>query len=75
MLVGLFATAVLTSVTPPAGQTERFDQAVPSTNQYKITAAAADQAQPAAGATGPRTATSANSGVNVGALVALRPAP
>ena len=73
MLVGFFATAVLTSVTPPAGQTERFDQAVPSTNQFKITAAAADRAQAATGASGPRTATSANTGVNVGALVALRP--
>ncbi len=73
MLVGFFATAVLTSVTPPAGQTERFDQAVPSTNTFKITAAAADGIQAATGASGPRTATSANSGVNVGALVALRP--
>ncbi|MEP6639493.1 MAG: hypothetical protein ABJC39_09100, partial [Chloroflexota bacterium] len=72
-LVGFFATAALTSVRPPAGTVERFDQAVPSTNTYKITAASADGAVASAGATGTRVATAANTGLNVGQLVALRP--
>ena len=42
MLVGLFGTAQLTTETPPAGMTERYDQAVPSTNTYKVTTAGAD---------------------------------
>ena len=51
----LLRTAALTSETPPSGMTERFDQAVPSTNQYKVTAVA-DQLLASAGATGTRVA-------------------
>jgi Bacterial Ig-like domain len=74
MLVGFFGTAALTTITPPAGLTERFDQTVPATNQYKVTSETGD-ALVAAGATGPRTALAANSAANVGQVVALRPAP
>jgi hypothetical protein len=75
MLVGLFGTANLTTITPPAGMTERFDQTVPATNQYKVTSETADAPLAAAGASGPRTALAANSAANIGQLVALRPAP
>jgi hypothetical protein len=75
MLVGFFGTAALTTISPPGGMTERFDQQVPATNQYKVTTETSDQAVPNAGATGSRAAVAANSGANVGQLVALRPAP
>ena len=75
MLVGLFGIAQLTTQTPPAGMTERYDQAVPSTNTYKVTTAGADELAPAAGATGTRVAVAATSGINIGQLIALRPAP
>jgi hypothetical protein len=55
--------------------TERFDQTVPSTNTYKVTAEASDASVAATGATGPRVALAANSAANVGQLIALRPAP
>ncbi|MGH2477889.1 MAG: Ig-like domain-containing protein, partial [Candidatus Limnocylindrales bacterium] len=75
MLVGFFGTPTLTSMVAPAGMTERFDEAVPSTNQYKVTGAAADAGIAAAGATGSRVALAANSAANIGQLIALRPAP
>jgi hypothetical protein len=74
MLVGLFAKSTLTTHTPPAGMTERFDQQVPAANQYKVTVSATDQPLAAAGATGTRVATTAQAGHSVGQLVALRPA-
>jgi hypothetical protein len=75
MVVGFFGTAALTTIGPPASMTERFDQTVPATNQYKVTGEASDAPLAAAGATGQRTALAANSAANVGQLVALRPAP
>ncbi len=75
MLVGFFGTAALTTETAPAGMVERFDEAVPSTNTYKVTAGADDELLAGAGATGTRAALAANTGVNVGQLMALRPAP
>ena len=75
MLVGFFGTAALTTIAPPAGMTERFDQTVPATNQFKVTSEASDASVAATGATGPRVALAANSAANVGQLVALRPAP
>jgi hypothetical protein len=75
MLVGFFGTAALTTISPPAGMTERFDQTVPGTNTYKVTSEAGDAPIAAAGATGARVAVAANSAANVGQLVALRPAP
>jgi hypothetical protein len=71
LLVGLFATAALTTETPPSGMTERFDQQVPGTNTYKVTTAGDDEPLAAAGATGPRVALAAASGINIGQLVAL----
>jgi len=75
MLVGFFGTAALTTVSPPGGMTERFDQTVPSTNTYKVTVEGSDAAVAAAGATGGRTALAANAAANIGQLIALRPAP
>ena len=75
MIVGFFGTPVLTSVTPPGGMTERFDQTVPSTNTYKVTSEAASQSVAGAGATGTRVATAVNAAANIGQLVALNPAP
>jgi VCBS repeat-containing protein len=72
MVVGLFGVASQTSVTPPAGMTERWDRA--ETGQYKATSEAADVVQAAAGATGSKSATSAGNGWNIGQLIALRPA-
>ncbi len=74
-IVGFFGTPVLTSMTPPGGMTERYDQTVPSTNTYKVTSGAADENVAAAGATGTRVATAANAAANIGQLVALNPAP
>ncbi|HET7168477.1 MAG TPA: Ig-like domain-containing protein, partial [Candidatus Limnocylindrales bacterium] len=75
VLVAFFGTPALTSMTPPSGMTERYDEAVPSTNTYKVTSAAADGGAASAGATGTRVAVAANSAANIGQLVALRPAP
>jgi hypothetical protein len=75
MLVGFFGTAALTTMTPPGGMTERYDQTVPSTNTYKVASDAADESVAVAGAVGARVALAANSAANVGQLVALRPAP
>ena len=75
MLVGFFGTPTLSSMTPPPGMTERYDEAVPSTNTYKVTSGAADGDAASAGATGTRVAIAANSAANIGQLVALRPAP
>jgi methionine-rich copper-binding protein CopC len=75
MIVGFFGAPVLTSMTPPGGMTERYDQTVPTTNTYKVTSGAADQAVAAAGATGTRVATAVNASANIGQLVALNPAP
>jgi hypothetical protein len=74
-LVGFFGTASLTTVTPPASMTERFDQTVPSTNAFKVTSEAVDQVIAASGPTGTRVALAANAAANVGQLVALKPAP
>ncbi len=74
MLVALFGTAVVTSITPPGGESERFDIASPTSNRYKLTSEAADETRASSGATGSRVATAANSGASVGQLVALRPA-
>jgi hypothetical protein len=75
MLVAFFATPNLTTFTAPAGMTERYDQQVPVANPYKVTTTVDDQTVAAAGATGTRVATIANSAASVAQLVALRPAP
>jgi hypothetical protein len=73
MLVGLFGIATLTTEVSPASMSERYDQTVPSTNKYKVTSGAHDQLFGGAGATGTRVALAANSGINIGQLVGLRP--
>jgi Bacterial Ig domain len=73
MVAGFFGTGPATTVTPPAGMTERWE-AVSTAGTYKATSEAATALQASAGATGTRIATAANAGANVGQLVALRPA-
>lgn len=73
MLVGLFAASRATSFTPPGGMTEQADQnggAGPNGAAVHI----ADQLLAATGASGTRTATAANAAVNIGSLIALKPA-
>jgi hypothetical protein len=67
MVVGFFGSSAVTTITPPFGMTERFDTASTGT-----TTEAAMVVQPAAGATGTKTATAAGSGYWLGQLVALR---
>lgn len=74
MLVGLFGSAKGTTFTPPPGMTERYDVASTGGGIGSRTASeAADEPWAAAGATGTRTATAADSAENIGQLVALRP--
>jgi RHS repeat-associated protein len=77
MVVVLYGTRTGTTLTPPAGMSERYDQA--STGQSaatRTTSEAADQAQPAAGVSGTRTATAAASvTASVNRTIALAPAP
>lgn len=72
MIVGLFATATVSSFTPPAGMTERYDAAT-SAGPNGATVEAADVLQAAAASSGAKTATAANADVNIGALLALKP--
>ncbi len=71
MILGFFGVANNTSVTPPAGMTERFE-VVSNAGRYPVTAACAEVLQPLAGATGSKTAVSQTTGWNIGQLVALR---
>ncbi|MFN2488245.1 MAG: Ig-like domain-containing protein [Actinomycetota bacterium] len=73
LLVGLFGMRGKRTVTPPTVMSERWDVAS-TTGTPKVTSEAADEAQPSAGATGTRIATASNTGVNIGQLIALRPA-
>jgi type II secretory pathway pseudopilin PulG len=75
MLVGLFGHAHADAINPPAGMTELYDVAS-GAGPNGATSEAANATQAAVGATGPRTATSTgnNDAVNIGHLVALRPA-
>jgi hypothetical protein len=73
MLVGFFGIGPATSLTPPAGMTERWDLSS-TQGSFKATSGAASALQAAAGATGTRAATSQNAATNIGQLVALRPA-
>lgn len=72
VLVGFFAIAQATAITPESALLERYEAT--STGTFRITQAGADQLLSAAGATGPRTATAGASGASIGQLVALRPA-
>src|SRR6185503_4533877 len=73
MLVGLFSTANgNTSYTAPGGMTERYD-AGSGGNTSGVQDEGADVIQAAAAATGTKTATAADSAVNIGQLIALTP--
>jgi len=71
-LVGLFAVANDLAITPPSGMTERFDVKVDGTTDGA--SSAADVSVAGVGATGTKVATIPSATVNIGALVALRPA-
>lgn len=72
VLVGFFTVAVATTVSPPTEMTERTEVAATS-GRYRVTVETADEVWPGPGETGPRTATAAATGANVGQLLALRP--
>ncbi|HZR02677.1 MAG TPA: LamG domain-containing protein [Burkholderiales bacterium] len=72
MLVGLFSAATGTTISSAAGMAYRAD--VLSGGGTGIAIGVFDQQQATASATGTRTATAGGSAVNIGQLVALRPA-
>ncbi|MFN2467187.1 MAG: Ig-like domain-containing protein [Gaiellaceae bacterium] len=72
MIVGFFGIAAWAPIAPPAGATERFE--VATTGGRKITTQSVDFLQAAAGPSGTRVATATVKAINVGQLVALRPA-
>lgn len=72
IVAGFFATTDDATFTPPAAMTERFDVLADGTAQ--VSSEATDVVQAAAGATGTKVATASIAGVNIGALVGLRPA-
>ena len=74
-LVAFFGTAGAIGISPPAGMTERIEVASPAGVANPLTATLDDQPNPASGATGTRVATVAASSINIGQMVALRPAP
>jgi RHS repeat-associated protein len=71
-VVGLFGTGNDATFTQLSGMTERFD--ILATGTSAVAAAADDAVQASAGPTGTKVATASKSGVNIGQLVALRPA-
>ena len=71
MIIGGFAIANSSAISPPAGMTERTELASGSSIKVEV----AEAVLASAGATGVRTATAASSGANVGQLLALRAAP
>jgi len=71
-VLGLFGTAVNSSISPPAAMTEQAEVAL--TGKQKAESEAADLIQLLAGSTGGVTATAAAAAANIGQLVALRPA-
>jgi Domain of unknown function (DUF1929)/Bacterial Ig domain len=73
MLVAFYGVAPLTQLSPPAGMTERWEVPSPAGATYPLVSESASGVQPAAGATGVRTATAAKAVRSIGQLVALRP--
>ena len=73
LLVGFFGLASNPSVNPPTGMIEAAE-ATQSGGQDKMVIEAADALLPASGATGNRTAVASGAAVNIGQLVAIRPA-
>jgi hypothetical protein len=58
----------------PNGMTPRWVDAAPTGTTHDALASSSDATRPAAGATGPRTATATEPGARIGVLLALRPA-
>ncbi|GIG61731.1 hypothetical protein Lfu02_61030 [Longispora fulva] len=74
-LVALAAVNAEGVVTPAAVMAERYEASSPNPdNARDVLVEASDAAQPAAGATGVRTATASVAGAHIGAVLALRPA-
>ena len=70
VVLGAFGINNASSITQPAGTTERGEIA----SSTKIKTEVADYVQSAAGATGAKIALAASSGTNIGQLIVLRPA-
>ena len=73
MILGLFTSTGVGTITPPPGMTEHWD-ANSTAGTYKIISEMADVTQTNVGATGDKVATASVSGKNVGQLVTLTPA-
>jgi hypothetical protein len=73
VLLGIFGLAATTTFAPPAQMLERGDLSTVGARR-NLSLEIADEALLAAGATGTRVAVSTNAAVNVGQVVALRPA-
>jgi hypothetical protein len=74
MVVGLFGIKGRGTIAPPAGMTEGYDVAS-VTGRPKVTSEGAYVVHAGTGATGDKVASASRSAVNIGQLVALRPAP
>ena len=72
MLVGFFGMSGQRTMTPPAGMTERLEQALANPPGEKVTSEAADGLEPAVGASGPKTAIANSSGRSAAQLIVLR---
>jgi hypothetical protein len=72
MLVTSFAILQPTTFTPPAGETQRY-QVLSTGGGDTTTSEGNDQLQAAAGATGVKTATTADNGLGAAHILALRP--
>ncbi len=73
LLVGFFGIANGSSFTPATGMLEQTETVQPS-GSNKIAIEIADQVLPLQGGTGQRVARASSSAVNIGQLIALRPA-
>jgi hypothetical protein len=73
MLVSFVGFATNTAINPPAGMTERSELSA-GAGQARVTGESSDTVQ-AAGASGPKTATSTKPSAGVGQLPVLRRAP
>jgi hypothetical protein len=73
LLVGIFALAATTTFTPPPQMLERLEAGTVGARR-NVSLQVSEEALPGAGATGTRVAVASGAAVNVGQLVALRPA-
>ena len=73
-IIGLFSTMKATTITEPAGMTERGEATSSAGTEPPVTIESADTTQATAGATGDKTATAAAADRANGQLIALRPA-